>query len=358
LALIYTSGTTGRPKGAILTPAAVRASARASAQLLGTGPDDCWLACMPLFHVGGLSILLRACLAGSSVEVQQGFEPGAVAAALEGGGVTGVSLVATMLRRLLEVRGERPAPEGLRWLLLGGGPAPAELLERAHALGYPLAPTYGLTEAASQVATRLPSDTAPPFGERLRPLPGTELKITDDAGERLPPGEAGEIRVRGETLMRGYLGQPGATARALEGGWLRTGDMGTLDREGGLAILDRRDDLIVSGGENIYPAEIEAVLAEHPSILETAVVAEPDSEYGERPVAWYVPRQPGTEIGDLGDYCRARLAGYKVPGRFVATDALPRNAAGKVLRRELRAGPFKRPRANKGPFKRPRANRP
>jgi O-succinylbenzoic acid--CoA ligase len=113
--------------------------------------------------------------------------------------------------------------------------------------------------------------------------------------------------------------------------------MGTLDDEGGLAVLDRRDDLIVSGGENIYPAEIEAVLAEHPGVLEAAVVAEPDPEYGARPVAWWVAREPGAEIDDLAGYCRARLAGYKVPGRFVATDALPRNAAGKVLRRELRA---------------------
>ncbi|MDG2333665.1 MAG: o-succinylbenzoate--CoA ligase [Myxococcota bacterium] len=336
LALIYTSGTTGRPKGAILTPAAFRASARASASLLGTGPDDCWLACMPLFHVGGLSILLRAALAGSSVEVQQGFDAGAVAAALESGTVTGVSLVATMLRRLLEARGERPAPETLRWLLLGGGPAPAELLERAHALGYPLAPTYGLTEAASQVATRLPEDTAPPLGERLQPLPGTEIKIAGAAGERLPAGRAGEIWVRGETLMLGYLGQPEATARALEGGWLHTGDLGTLDAQGGLAVLDRRDDLIVSGGENIYPAEVEAVLAEHPGVLEAAVVAEPDPEYGARPVAWWVAREPGGEIDDLAEYCRARLAGYKVPRRFVAIHALPRNAAGKVLRRELR----------------------
>ena len=215
LALIYTSGTTGRPKGAILTSAAFRASARASAELLGTGPDDRWLACMPLFHIGGLSILLRACLAGSSVVVQAGFEARAVAAALESGAVTGVSLVATMLRRLLDVRGERPAPQGLRWLLLGGGPAPAALLERAHALGYPLAPTYGLTEAASQVATRLPSDTAPPLGERLQPLPGTELKIAGAGGESLPAGQAGGVWVRGERLMLGYLGQPEATARAL-----------------------------------------------------------------------------------------------------------------------------------------------
>ena len=338
LALIYTSGTTGRPKGAILTPAAFGASARASAALLGTGADDCWLACMPLFHVGGLSILLRACLAGSSVEVHPGFDAEEVARALESGRVTGISLVATMLARLLEVRGERPAPEGLRWLLLGGGPAPAALLERAHALGYPLAPTYGLTEAASQVATRLPMDTAPPFGERLRALPGTELKIAGPAGESLPPGEAGEICIRGGTLMRGYLGQPEATARALRGGWLHSGDLGTLDAAGGLRVLDRRDDLIVSGGENIYPAEIEAVLAEHPGILEAAVVGEPDPEYGARPVAWWVPREPGAEIADLADFCRARLAGYKVPGRFVATDALPRNAAGKVLRRELRKG--------------------
>ncbi len=337
LALVYTSGTTGRPKGALLSAAGFRASAQASAALLGTGPDTRWLACMPLFHVGGLSILLRACLAGSTVVIQSGFDPARVAEALDRRGITGVSLVATMLTRLLEARGERRAPEGLRWVLLGGGPAPPALLERAHALGYPLAPTYGLTEAASQVATRLPEDTAPPYDARLCRLPGMELKVVDSEGQTLPPEKAGEICVRGDALMKGYRGQPEATARALQGGWLHTGDLGILDGQGRLRVLDRRDDLIVSGGENIYPAEIEAALSSHPAVREAAVVGETDAEFGARPVAWWVAEEADSPAPDLAAYCRERLAGYKVPGRFVCILELPRNAAGKLMRGKLRA---------------------
>jgi O-succinylbenzoic acid--CoA ligase len=336
LALLYTSGTSGPPKGALLSGAAFLASARASAQLLGTGPDDRWLACMPLFHVGGLSILLRACLAGSAVVVQRGFDPHAAARALESAAITGVSLVATMLQRLLDVRGADPPPPGLRRVLLGGGPAPEALLARAHALGYPLAPSYGLTEAASQVATRLPEDAAAPFDARLRALPGTELKVVGDDGRPRAPGQAGEICVRGGTLMRGYLGQPQATARALRQGWLHTGDMGMLDAGGRLRVLDRREDLIVSGGENIYPAEVEAVLMAHPAVLEAAVVGEPDAEFGARPLAWWVAAQPGSEAPDLASHCRRHLAGYKIPRRFVRVAELPRNAAGKLLRRAMR----------------------
>ncbi|MCS5638071.1 MAG: AMP-binding protein, partial [Myxococcota bacterium] len=220
------------------------------------------------------------------------------------------------------------------------GPAPQAVLERAHALGYPLAPTYGLTEAASQVATRLPGDTEPPFDGRLRALPGTQLKVVDEDDRGLAPGEVGEICVRGPTLMRGYLGQPKASARVLRQGWLHTGDLGSLDGEGGLKVLDRRDDLIVSGGENIYPAELEAVIAGHPAVSEVAVVAEPDAEFGAHPVAWWVAAASDEgergEEPDLEAYCGRRLAAYKVPRRFVRTEALPRNAAGKILRRRLR----------------------
>jgi O-succinylbenzoic acid--CoA ligase len=245
-----------------------------------------------------------------------------------------------MLQRLLDVRGERPAPAGLKRMLIGGGPAPRALLERAHALGYPLAPTYGLTEAASQVATRLPGDSAPPFDDRLRPLPGTELRVVDESGRGLAAGEVGEICVRGPTVMRGYLGQPEASAQALRQGWLHTGDVGILDGAGGLKVLDRRDDLIVSGGENIYPGELESVIASHPAVSEVAVVAEPDAEFGAHPVACWVAAaadsgEPGEEP-DLEAYCRRRLAAYKVPRRFVRMESLPRNAAGKILRRQLR----------------------
>jgi O-succinylbenzoic acid--CoA ligase len=337
MALLYTSGTTGRPKGAVLGPECFLASAAASAQLLGGDADDRWLLSMPLFHVGGLSVLTRSCLAGSSALIHERFDPIALSDALDRDGVTGVSVVASMLRRLLDVRGDRPAPPSLRCVLLGGGPAPDALQRRARTLGFPLAPTYGLTEAASQVATRPPSDDREPPGARLRALPGNRLRIVDEEGHALPTGEVGEICVVGPTLMRGYLGLPRETERALRQGWLHTGDLGCLDAEGHLQVMDRRDDLIVSGGENVYPAEVEAVLESHPGVAEAGVVARADAEYGARPVAFWAcaEGEPPSEA-ELRAHCRGALAGYKMPVSFECVDALPRNASGKLLRGRLR----------------------
>jgi O-succinylbenzoic acid--CoA ligase len=337
LALLYTSGTTGRPKGALLSAAALRASAVASEILLGADAGARWLACMPLFHVGGLSILVRSCLGGGCAIVHDRFDPHAVSAALDEQAVTGVSLVATMLGALLDARGPRPAPASLRCVLLGGGPTPAPMIERARALGYPVAPTYGLTEAASQVATRLPGDLRAPADGHMQPLPATRLRIVDEQGVVVPAGAPGEIQVCGPTLMSGYLGDADATRKVLAGGWLRTGDLGCLDAEGRLQVHDRRDDLIVSGGENVYPAEVEAVLCAHPGVSEAGVAARADDVFGARPVAWWVPGA-GTDMpsdADLEAWCRARLASYKVPTAFQRIDALPRTSSGKLIRRQL-----------------------
>jgi O-succinylbenzoic acid--CoA ligase len=336
MALLYTSGTTGPPKGAVLGAEAFLASARASARLIGADARDRWLVCMPLFHVGGLSILVRSCLAGGRALIHARFDAEAVDRALDRDGVTRVSWVATMLDAVLAVRGARPAPPALRCALLGGGPTPAALLERAWAIGLPVAPTYGLTEAASQVATRAPDDREPPVEGRLRTLPGTRVRVVDESGQPVAAGAPGEIVVAGGTLMRGYLRRPDATARTLRDGWLHTGDVGVLDAAGRLAVLDRRDDLIVSGGENIYPAEIEATLLAHPAVAEAGVTGAPDPRFGARPVAFWVPADPASESPDLDAFCRARLAPFKVPVAFHRCGSLPRNAAGKLLRRALR----------------------
>ena len=336
LLLVHTSGTEGRARGALLGREALLAGAVASALHLGVVPGDGWYACLPLYHVGGLAILVRSALYGIPVLTRSRFDPEDLDRAVEGGEATLLSLVAPMLERWLELRPHR-APDGLRAVLIGGGPCPEPLLRRGVELGLPLAPTYGLTEASSQVATRSPAERRPPYGGRLRPLLGTEVRIVGPAGERLPPGTAGEIQVRGPTLMRGYHGLPEETARALRGGWLHTRDVGILDDEGGLRVLGRLDDVIVSGGENVAPAEIEAVLAEHPAVREVAVVGHPDPHFGERPVAYLVATGPlpGSEV--LRAFCRARLAGHKVPVAFHRVEALPRNALGKLLRRELRS---------------------
>jgi O-succinylbenzoic acid--CoA ligase len=339
LALLYTSGTTGRPKGVLLSHRNFLASAEAAARHLGTQPDDRWLACMPLFHVGGLSILLRAALAALPVVVHERFDPEAASHALDAEEITLVSLVPTMLERLLEARGKRRAPPRLRYVLLGGGPAPPALAERAAKLGFPLAPTYGLTEAASQVATLRPTGSADPTRDGLEPLPGTELRILAEHGRSAEPGERGEILVRGPTLMRGYANRPDETRRVLRDGWLHTGDLGYLDTHGRLFVLDRRRDLILSGGENVYPAEVEAALLEHPDVLDAGVAGIADAAFGRRPAAWLVLR-PGRALAaqELERFCRQRLAGYKVPVRYLRVDSLPRNAAGKLLRHHLGKG--------------------
>jgi O-succinylbenzoic acid--CoA ligase len=290
---------------------------------------------MPLFHVGGLSILVRSVLYGGPVLLQPRFDAARVSAALDRGDVAGVSLVPTMLSRLLEHRGARSAPPGLEVLLLGGAAASPGLITHALAAGYPLCPTYGLTEATSQVATSAPPRAAPGTLAPMLPVPGTELRITAD-GREAPPGVEGEILVRGPTVMRGYLHDAAATAQAVRDGWLHTGDVGFRDAQGGLHVLDRRDDLVVSGGENVYPAEIEAVLLEHPDVEDAGVSGIADVDLGARVVAWIV-RKPGRDAGtaSLQRHCRARLAGYKQPREYRYVESLPRNAAGKLQRRRL-----------------------
>jgi len=338
LAVLFTSGTSGTPKGAELTHANFQSSALASAALLGAETGDRWLACMPLFHIGGLSILIRALLFGNSVVVHDHFDAASLDRALDRDGITHVSLVATILTRLLETRGARPAPDTLRCVLLGGGPAPASLIEQATDLGFRVAPTYGLTEATSQVATRPPASGPAPTGTGLVPLLGTELRVVSDGGRDCADGEAGELWLRGPTVMRGYLNRPAETAATLSDGWLHTGDVAIRADDGTLTILERRSDLIISGGENIYPAEIEAALLLHPAVVDAAVTAVADPEFGQRSAAWLVFRPDLTEIptdDELRHFCRHRLSAYKVPVRFERLAALPRTASGKLQRARL-----------------------
>ena len=320
--IVYTSGTTGRPKGAILTYGNHWSSATASALNLGLTPTDSWLACLPLFHVGGLSILLRSVVYGIAAVVQSRFDPGRVNQVIDDRAVSIVSVVSTMLDRMLDERGDRQFRTTLRVVLLGGGPAPLPLLERALRARTPVVQTYGLTETASQVVTLTPEDAVRKVGSAGKPLMGSQIWIAAD----------GEIWVRGPTVSPGYLHQ----LPRMPGDWLRTGDLGYLDADGYLYVLDRRDDLIVSGGENVYPSEVEAALLAHPAVEEAGVVGLAEREWG-RTVAAVVKLQPGKSATaeELIAFCRQRLAGYKVPRRIEFEATLPRNAAGKLLRREL-----------------------
>jgi O-succinylbenzoic acid--CoA ligase len=335
LAIVYTSGTSGRAKGVELTHANFFWGAVGSAMHTGASPDDAWLACLPLFHVAGLSILARAVLFGATVVLEPSFDADRISRSLDEQGISLTSLVPTMLERLLDTRGTKPPPPRLRCVLLGGGPIPRSLLERAWELGWPVAPTYGLTETAAQVAT-LPLGEIGRGAGGAKPLFPTEVAVVDSQGRAQPAGVAGEIEVRGPTVMAGYRGQPAATAAAFRDGWLRTGDVGFLDEEGFLHVLERRSDLIVTGGENVAPAEVEETLMLHPAVEEAAVAPQPDPELGQRVAAWVVLRPHGrATTEEIQRFCRGRLAGYKVPRsvRFVAS--LPRSPSGKLLRRAL-----------------------
>jgi o-succinylbenzoate---CoA ligase len=334
IAIIFTSGSSGFAKAVTLTLANVYFSANASAYRLGVLPHDNWLCTLPLYHVGGLSIILRSALYGTSVTLQAGFNLRAVNEALTHSAITLASLVPTMLHRLLEHE-PRWNPH-LRLVLLGGAKAPETLLKRAAEYGVPVATTYGMTEASSQVATALPEDALLRPGTVGTPLMFTEVKIVDDQGNALSQEEVGEILVRGPTVMGEYCNDPAATRRALRGGWLHTGDIGYIDGDGYLYTLAKRTDLIVSGGENVYPHEVEAVLMEYSGVTDACVVGVSHPEWGEQVAALIVSTAP-VQKAALQAFVRTKLAGYKVPRRMLVVEKLPLLANGKVDRVAVKA---------------------
>ncbi len=314
--VVHTSGTTAAPRPVELSYGNLLWSALGSAVALGSGPEDRWLCALPLSHVGGLSILIRSAIYATTAVVHERFETDRALYALREQGITLASLVATTLARLLDAGLERPP--ALRCALTGGGPVPPALRERALGVGVPVSLTYGLTETASQVTTLPAAALADPAHSAGPPLFCTGLRIAPD----------GEIAVSGPTV---------APSAALRDGWLATGDLGRVDGRGWLQVLGRKADTIVTGGENVAPAEVEAVLEAHPLVIEAAVVGRPHEQWGEMVAAWIVA-DPGARIDwdELLAHCRAHLAAYKIPKQFDRTgDPLPRTASGKLLRREL-----------------------
>ncbi len=333
-AIVFTSGTTGFPKGALISYANHFWSASGSVMRLGTRPEDRWLACLPLCHVGGLAVLFRSCLYGTAVVLHDGFDTQAMMDSLRAEAITLVSLVPTMLGRLLRAGLTREDAQSLRLILLGGAAAPPSMLAEASAAGLPVAVTYGLTEATTQVATMEPGRVPAKPGSAGKPLTFATIAIVDDTGRDLPRGASGEIVVKGPMVMAGYYNDPAATAEKLRDGRLHTGDIGYLDSDGDLWVLDRRSDLIVSGGENVYPAEVERVLQAHPDVAQACVVGLPHPEWGQQVAAVIVPRRPGQLDEDaLLAFSREQLAGYKQPRAVYVVDQLPQTGSGKVNRR-------------------------
>jgi O-succinylbenzoic acid--CoA ligase len=311
---ILTSGTSGEPRPVSLTYGNFLFSAVGSAFNLGVDPTDRWLCCLPVSHVAGLSIILRSVIYGTTAVLLDGYETEQVATTLVSGDISVVSLVPTQLIRLLEAGADLSGP---RAILIGGGPVPADTLHAALERGATVVQTYGMTETCSQVTTLAPEDAARKVGSAGRPLLTTHVRIAD-----------GEILVQGPTVSRDALDPDG---------WLHTGDVGHIDEEGFLYVDGRRGDLIVTGGENVMPAEVEAVLLSHPAVKDAAVVGRPDPEWQEIVCALVVLNgEADASEEDLRAWCAESLARFKVPKRFERAAQLPRTAAGKLRRAELR----------------------
>ena len=344
---LYTSATTGRPKGAVLTHRAVCANVRQIADGVGILPGERSLVVAPLFHAAVVPSTLVPLAVGGSVYPQAEFRPAEVLRALDQERISFAVLVPAMLQACLASMSDRTATgfETLRLIYYGSSPIAESTLRAAmDAFGCGFVQSYGMTEASQAVTFLTPEDHARGLAGRPellvsagRAAADTEIRVVDPLDQPRAVGEPGEVVVRGPQVMRGYWNQAEATAEALRGGWLHTGDIGTLDADGYLTIRDRVKDMIVSGGENVYPRGIEDVLARHPAVLEAAVIGVPDARWGEAVKAVVVPR-PGTALseGQVMAFCRQHLGGFEVPRSVEFVEALPRNAAGKVLRRVLR----------------------
>lgn len=326
--VLFTSGTSGRAKAARLSWRALRHAADAAVAVLGLGPHSPWLACLPLDHIGGASIVFRAARSGQPVQLVERFDAVLVNSTIDAGAVSGASLVPTMLHRLLAQRAGKPWPETLRCLLTGGGPLSRELIAACTALGLAPSQTYGLTEAASQVCTLLPADAAAHAGSAGRPLPGTGVRVDADTDG------VGPILIRGPGLFSGYEEDGVLSEPLAAGAWFATGDLGRLD-DGWLTVHGRRSDLVISGGENVYPAEVEAALERHPTVVEAGVHGVADAEWGQVVAAVLVARGTPPGDGDFAAWCATNLASHQRPRRWRWVRALPRTATGKLQRQLL-----------------------
>ncbi len=339
--LMYTSGTTARPKGVMITYGNLDAKNAAHAVEFGLSGADRGLAAGPLYHVGALDLTTTTVLyVGGTTYILPRFDATAVLDAIERHAITNVWLAPAMVNLLLAEPSLHARELGsVRLIVDGGEKMPLPLIERVLA-AFPnawFADAYGLTETVSGDTFLDKRHERDKIGSVGKPVLHVEVRVVDEGDEPLPPGEPGEIVLRGPKVCKGYWRDPEATARALRGGWLHTGDVGVIDEDGYLYVVDRLKDVIITGGENVASLEVERVLYEHPAVIEAAVVARPDERWGEVPVAYVVlAREAGLAEEELTEFCRARLARFKVPKAIRLVDTLPRTPSGKVLKRDLR----------------------
>ncbi|WP_181781884.1 long-chain-fatty-acid--CoA ligase [Pseudonocardia pini] len=342
--IMYTSGTTGRPKGAVLTHLNLAVQTQTLIRYWRLyREDEVNLCASPMFHIaaiGGIAPLIAT--GGTTVIMPSGrFDPETMLDTLERERITHVFMVPAQWQAVVAVPEAGKRAAHLRVMCWGAAPATVTLLE-AMAAAFPGVPnvcTFGQTEMSPVTTVLDGEDAVRKIGSVGRPVPAVSIRIVDDEMHDVPRGEVGEIVYRGPNLMQGYWNMPEATAEAFEGGWFHSGDLVREDEEGFLFVVDRKKDMIISGGENIYCAEVENVLAGHPAVADVAVVAAPHERWGETPVAVVVPTDPAAPptLADLAEWCRPRLASYKKPTQLLVVEALPRNASGKVLKPVLRA---------------------
>ncbi len=337
--LIYTSGTTGQPKGVMLSHGNLDAMTASFIEWLGIGADDHSLLVLPLFHANGIVLgTLTPLRAGGQVSITGKFSRDRFFADVERLRPTYFSAVPAIYAMLSALPDDaRPDTTSLRFAVCGAAPMPTQLIATVEdRFGLTLVEGYGLSETTC-ASTINPLGGPRKVGTVGLPLPGQQVGVIDEDGRALPAGEVGEVVIAGPTVMQAYLHRPEETAKALVDGWLRTGDVGRFDEDGYLVLVDRVKDMIIRGGENIYPKEIESVLYRHPGVLEAAVVGRPDDVLGEVPTA-FVSRRPGAEVteDDLLDLCRVQLSRFKVPVRITFVDELPKNPVGKIDKPTLR----------------------
>jgi fatty-acyl-CoA synthase len=339
--IMYTSGTTGRPKGAMLTHGNIWWNNASSMHTLDALTDDVTIVCAPIFHIGGLNVTtLIAFQKGALVVLQRTFDPGRVLADIAAHRVTMMFGVPAMFLFMAQHPNFAETDfSSVRLLIVGGAPCPVPVLKTYLARGVSMQQGYGLTETSPMVSFLAPERALTKVGSSGRTPMFVEVKIVDSENRPVAaPGAQGEILVRGPNVFKGYWGQPEATTKAIDPeGWFHTGDAGFLDEEGFLTISDRIKDMIISGGENVYPAEVESELMRHPAIAEVGVIGEPDAQWGERILA-VVALKPGASLtlDELRAFAATSVAQYKLPKRMEIVPALPRNATGKILKFQLR----------------------
>jgi fatty-acyl-CoA synthase len=339
LAIFYTSGTTGQPKGAMLTHGNFFWTNLCMILAFGFFQEERTLVILPMFHVGGWNANALATLwNGGTVVVAPSFDPAGTLRTIEEQRITSMLGVPTMYQMMADDPGFAAADlSSVRAFLCGGAPLPVPLIRRYQERGLGFIQGYGLTEAAPNCLLVPIEDAERKAGAAGRPYFYADVQVVDAAGEPVPPAGSGEIVVGGPGVMKGYWNRPEATAETLRGGWLHTGDVGQIDDEGYITIVDRVKDMYISGGENVYPAEVEKVLAGHPAIAEAAVIGVVDDRWGEAGRAIVVLRAGSdADPAEIQRFCAERLAKFKVPGSIVFADTLPRNPTGKLLKPELR----------------------